>query len=376
MNNRRRKNQTTSRIEKAIRAFAVLFGAVAFLMVGAYGFMLWFLEAPVVDRDMLRPPSQIGAFPGEDDTGEIIALAPVPGEQDAGWRRNVYSILIAGEDDGFGGNDVIMVVLFDQGNGTVDVLSIPRDTIVNVPWGIKKINSYQHLFRQLPQDYDHYIYALRDGVAKLIGYPTDFWVTLDTNGFVELVDAIGGVYFDVPQRMFYSDPAQDLLINLQPGMQRLDGVAAEGLVRFRNYITGDIQRIQTQHLFLRAVADQLLQARNILVLNDLARIFQDNVSTDIPLRTLAWFAYEFLQVDSENIRFHSVDDSIANIFDNVNGISYVSLFVEPWVELINTYMNPFTWDIQAEDLEILTRDRNTGAFFTTNGAPFQNNWVR
>lgn len=339
--------------------------------------MLWFLEPPVVDRDPVSRPAQIAERPqGEDAAGEIIQLPPVASDQEAGWRNDVYTVLIVGEDDGFGGPDVIMVLLFDTGNGSIDVLSIPRDTIVNVPWGLKRINSYQGLFRQLPQDYDHYIYALRGGVANLVGFQTDFWITLDTDGFRDLVDAIGGVYFDVPQRMVYSDPCQDLFINLQPGHQLLDGAAAEGLVRFRRYVTGDIQRIQVQHEFLREVSGQLLRARNILVLNDLVRIFQDNVDTDIPFRTLAWFAYEFLRMDNENVRFHSVDDAIANIFDNVNGISYVSLYVEPWVGLINTYMNPFTWDIQAEDLEILTRDRNTGVFFTTNGAPFQNNWAR
>jgi len=269
-----------------------------------------------------------------------------------------------------------MVVLFDTIAGSIDVLTIPRDTIVNVPWGLKKLNSYQNLHGLLPDDYDHYIYALRDGVEKLVGFPADFWITVDLDGFISLVDAIGGVDFDVPQRMVYSDPVQDLFINLQPGMQRLDGYHAMHLVRFRNYITGDIERIQMQHAFLDAMADQLISARGLLAIDDLLRVFRDNVETDLTLRNLAFFASEFLRLDPADIRFHSVDSSLANISDSVGGISYVSLFVEPWVELLNTYMNPFTWDIQAEDLEILTRDPATRQFFTTNGAPWQNNWVR
>jgi len=379
LRNRRYKNQTTSRAEKAVRVVAILFGAVAFLMVGAYGFVLWFIEAPTVDRAPIARDSvetaerpDLEREPDGDTTVELPAL-----EGDSVWRRDVYTILIAGEDDGFGGPDVIMVVLFDAGNRTLDVLSIPRDTIVNVDWPLKKINSYQHLFRRSEryQHHPHYIYALRDGVANLVGYRTDFWITLRTDGFRDLVNAIGGVYFDVPQRMLYSDPYQDLFIDLQPGYQRLDGTAAEGLVRFRRYPTGDIRRVQVQHEFLRALSGQLLQARNILVIDELVRIFRDNVDTDLSIRNLIWFGMEFLQLESENIRFHSVDREIANIFDNVNGVSYVSLFVEPWVELINTYMNPFTTEIRAADLEILTRDPNTGAFFTTNGAPFVNNWA-
>jgi len=366
--------------------FAVLAVCLAFLTVSAYGAVLWFIEPPEVDRTPIaRAP--IVAHQADvvevvqeeefmDEAGNTIPLPPVSHVEEADWRPGVYTVLIAGEDDGFGGNDVTMVVMFDTYQGQIDVLSIPRDTIVNVPWGIKKLNSYQNLHHLLPQNYDHYIYALRDGVANLIGYQTDFWITLDTDAFVTLVDAIGGVDFDVPQRMRYSDPCQNLFIDLHPGMQRLNGLQAEGLVRFRNYATGDIQRIQTQHAFLAALADQLISARGILAIDDLIRIFRDNVETNLTLRNLAFFATEFLRLDSYNINFHSVDASLANIADNVNGISYVSLFVEPWVEMLNAHMNPFTADIRAQDLEILTRDPQTRQFFTTNGAPWQNNWAR
>jgi len=245
-----------------------------------------------------------------------------------------------------------------------------------VPWGLKKINSIQHMHRYLPYNYTHYIYALRDEVANLVGYTTDHWITLDLGGFVTLVDALGGVEIEVPQRMLYSDPCQGLRIDLQPGLQRLNGRQAEGLIRFRNYADGDISRIRMQHAFLEALGDQLLSARGLLAIDDLLRIFRDNVETDLTLRNLAFFASEFMRLDPENIRFHTVDRSMANIGDRVNGISYVTLFVEPWVEMINRYMNPFNFEIYAEDLEILTRDRQTGQFFTTNGAPWRNNWVR
>ena len=375
---KRRKDETTSRVEKAIRAFAILLAAMAFLVVGAYGFMLWFIEEPEPVRpSVMRFPAQTTPASGANESGaeDVIALPVLPEyEQEDGWRSNVHTILLAGEDDGFGGTDVIMLILFDQGRGSIDVLSIPRDTIVNVPWNVKRINSIQNLFRRLPGDYDHYIHALSNQVSNLVGYPIDYWVTLDLGGFIELVDAIGGIYFDVPQRMRYSDPYQSLFIDLHPGYQLLDGEAAMGLVRFRSYPQGDIQRIRVQHDFLRALSSQLLQARNILAIGDLIRVFRDNVDTDLSTGNLLWFATEFLQMESENIRFHAVDHTIANINESVNGASYVSLFVEPWVELINRYMNPFTREIRVEDLEILTRDPVTRQFFTTNGAPILGGW--
>ena len=354
---------------------AILLAVGALLMISAYGFAVWFVDPPTVNRPVVSAPPVVeeAAVEGADEDQEkIIAALPVPRARE----DRIYTILVAGEDDGFGGNDVIMVVVVNATAGSIDVLSIPRDTMVNVPWGLKKINSIQHMHRYLPETFDHYIYALAAQVEKLVGFPMDHWVTVDLDGFIDLVDAVGGVEFDVPRRMSYHDPFQDLRIDLAPGVQRLNGYQAMQLVRYRGYVEGDIARIAVQQDFMSALSGQLLRARNILAVDDLIRAFRDNVDTSLTLRNLAYLAMEFLQMESENINFHAVDASIANIGDNVHGISYVSLFVEPWLELINTHLNPHPWEIQAEDLEILTRDRATGEFFTTNGAPFSNNWIR
>ncbi|MCL2843460.1 MAG: LCP family protein [Oscillospiraceae bacterium] len=371
MRRRYRKHETTSRTEKIVRILAIFLAVGAFLMVSAYGFAIWFVDPPTVSRPT-EPPSRIKAdasVAGQEFYSDMEPEALlVPQSQE----ERIYTFLVAGEDDGFGGPDVIMVVVFNATEGSLDVLSIPRDTMVNVPWGLRKINSIQHMHRYLPRQYDHYIYALAEHVENIIGFPIDHWVTVDLPGFVTLIDALpgGGVEFNVPQRMLYHDPHQDLMIDLQPGLQHLNGRQAMYLVRFRNYIEGDIRRVQVQHEFLNALSDQVLQARNILMVDDLVRVFRDNVDTSLTVRNLAYLALEFLQVESENIRFHSVDGTVANIFDNINGVSYVSLYVEPWLAMINEYLNPLPWDIRAEDLEILTRDPSTGALFTTNGAPF------
>lgn len=304
------------------------------LLVLTYGFVLWFIAAPEIER-------MSASAKGETLSGE------------AAWRPGVHTILLAGEDDGFGGNDVIMVALLDTNAQSLDVLSIPRDTLVNVPWEPRKINSVQHLYKQLPGEYTHYIHALRDEVAKLIGYPPDHWIRLDLNGFVTLIDALGGIELYVPQRMRYADPAQGLRIDLQPGPQRLNGHEAMGLVRFRSYADGDISRMQMQHVFLEALSNQLLRARNLLAVNNLLRVFRDNVETDLSLRNLAFFASALLRLDARDIRFHAVDETVANVADSVNGVSYVTLLAEPWAELINRYMNPFTVEISAEGLEII-----------------------
>jgi len=353
---------------RALKVILIILLVLLVLLGGLYvAFRMW-ITPP--DVEQIEPPRQHPQGidrPDEDREEQDPVVAH-------GWRENVFTILLAGEDDEFGGTDVIMLILFDTDNHTMEVLSIPRDTVVNVPWGIKKINSVKNMYTRLDGDYGHYMEALTTEVEKLVGHRAHNWVTLDLRGFITLVDALpsGGVYFNVPVRMWYADPYQDLLIDLQPGYQLLTGYQAMQLVRYRSYVEGDIQRIRVQHDFLRALADQLLQASNILLVDDLIRIFMSSVETDLSPANLGWFARQFLYLNQEDIRFHSVDNTIANINDSVNGISYVTLYVEPWLQLINGYFNPFTWIIEEEDLEILTRDPETGNFFTTSGTPYLN----
>ena len=136
-------------------------------------------------------------------------------------REQTYTFLLACPDQVSGNADAIMLVTYDVPNQKIGMLSVPRDTLVDE--SSPKINSSLH----------GGIENLQDVVSDLVGYPIDFYITIDLDGFVELVDAVGGVEFDVPVEMYYSDPTQDLNIFFQPGMQHLDGQAAMEVCRFR-----------------------------------------------------------------------------------------------------------------------------------------------
>ena len=87
-------------------------------------------------------------------------------------------------------------------------------------------------------------------------------VSLDA--FVDIVDLMGGIEFDVPMDMFYEDPSQDLYIDLKAGLQKLDGYEAMGLVRFRKgYVDQDLGRVDIQRQFISACMDQWLTISNI-----------------------------------------------------------------------------------------------------------------
>ncbi len=272
--------------------------------------------------------------------------------------KTKFTFIILGMDDGFGNTDTMMLATFDSENYTLNVVSIPRDTLVNVSWPIKKANSL-------------YAYGgmekVSDGMTALLGYKADYYIKVDMEAFSKLVNAIGGVYFDVPKDMYYPDPSQNLLIDLKKGPQTLDGDKALQLVRARTdvWATGDIGRIEMQQAFLKAAAEQILEKKSSIKLPALIDIIFNDVKTDLTLSYLGWFADEFFKINAEDISFEMLP---AKYDDYING-SYCTIKVDAWLNIINTKLNPFEHKIGPEDVSILTRDTN-GKLYVTDG-----NWA-
>ena len=117
--------------------------------------------------------------------------------------------------------DTIMVAKYSPSTGDATLLSIPRDSFVgnnpNTATASDKINSKYQISPQ----------RTIDAVNELTGLNLKYYITVDTKALRDLVNAIGGVYFDVPIKMDYDDSSQDLYIHLEPGYQLLDGQKAE-----------------------------------------------------------------------------------------------------------------------------------------------------
>ena len=174
-----------------------------------------------------------------------------------------------------------MVATFDIVNHTIDVVSIPRDTLVNVSWGTKKVNT---IYSATGLD------GLLDGISDLLGYKINCYAIVDLEAFVQLIDCIGGVDYDVPVDMYYNAPDQNLSIAIPAGPTHLDGEEALKVVRFRSgYASADIGRIETQQDFLKTVAEQLLQIGNITKINEFAKIFEEYVDTNLSLGNIVRF---------------------------------------------------------------------------------------
>ncbi|OLA32231.1 MAG: hypothetical protein BHW33_00685 [Firmicutes bacterium CAG:137_57_8] len=146
----------------------------------------------------------------------------------------------------------------------ITLVSLPRDTLTHTSSGSDaKLNSAYGRNDGGQEGME----ALLDYVSDIIGYRPDGYMLITLDAFVDVVNLMGGVEFDVPMDMFYEDPSQDLYIDLKEGKQKLDGYEAMGLVRFRKgYADQDLGRVDVQRQFLSACMDQWLTLPNLVKL--------------------------------------------------------------------------------------------------------------
>ena len=197
------------------------------------------------------------------------------------------TIMIMGVDerlDDVGRSDTLMIATLDPVRDRAALLSIPRDTRVGIHgYGYDKINAaYAYGGEELTQD----------TVESFLGLDIDHYVIINTHAFVKIIDAIGGIDIYVDKRMYYEDPWDDdggLIIDLQPGLQHMDGKTAVTYVRYRDE-DGDIGRIKRQQTFMRACVDQVTSPAIIPKLPSVIREIADSIKTDLSIRQLLEFA--------------------------------------------------------------------------------------
>lgn len=152
-------------------------------------------------------------------------------------------------------SDTIMVLHVNSEKKQASLISIPRDTLVNIPGrGPDKVN---HAFAFGGPE------LARQTVAGFLHVEIPYYIVIDLTGIESLIDDLGGVTVNVEKRMFYVDYAADLHIDLQPGVQKLNGKQAMGYLRFR-HTDNDFARIGRQQSFLRSLAADLLSRENLL----------------------------------------------------------------------------------------------------------------
>jgi len=286
--------------------------------------------------DNIRPPEvEISPVIGSAIRDEKVSSLGVS------RRDGVFTMLIVGTDAASRSTDTIMLASFDTEQKKMNVLSIPRDTIVNVRRATKKINAAYAMS-------DGDIFALYDEVESVTGIRPDKHVLVTVDAFVEFIDAIGGVEVDVPIDMHYSDPTQNLKIDIDKGLQVLDGYDSMGFMRYRaTYADGDLGRIKMQHMFIESVIKKMLTPTTFARIPELAEIVIDNLETDLTLGNGIWLGKQMLTMNlEEDINILTLP-GYASYYD---GLSYYFPQEEDVLTMINEYFNPYVEPIEELDL--------------------------
>jgi len=324
-------------------------------------------QDPVITQPTDEPTTSPDGMNPMGPTPSPITETPTPD----GRKPECYTFLLVGMDYAGANTDTIMVGMLDARNHKMNIISIPRDTLADVPWATKRINSvyasssvYANGITNKAGETLTGIDALKEAVSMLVGFPIDQYVAVDIKAFQALVDSVDGVYFDVPVNMYHVDEDPSLGINLQKGYQLLNGHDALGVVRFRGYPMADIQRIQVQQAFLKAAASQMLKIGNVTKVKEWAGIFEKYVDTKMNTGNLLWYGEQFLKLKDEDIVFNSMP---VILLDLIRDVSYVEVDVEAWLEMLNSTINPYIEDRTKDDLRIMLWSWSLRAGVDLNG---------
>jgi LCP family protein required for cell wall assembly len=190
---------------------------------------------------------------------------------------NKVNILVLGLDERPGDaarSDTMFVIMLDTKTKHASILSIPRDTRTRVQGlGWDKIN-HAYAFGGID--------LAKQATEGLLNISFDYYATINFDGFHKIIDSLGGLTIDVEQRMYYVDPYDDLIINLHPGVQKLDGKKALHYVRYRDW-DGDIGRIERQQKFMKAVAKQAATPATLARLPNIIREGMASIETDMTI---------------------------------------------------------------------------------------------
>lgn len=216
--------------------------------------------------------------------------------------------LLLGVSTDLGGKvtDTIMVATYNPKEQTASLLSIPRDTYTG------KDHSQGTPNEKINALYTRGIDKILAKVNELTGLDLKYYMVVDNEALIKLVDVIGGVEFEVPIRMYYHDNTQGLSIELDKGLQTLDGDHAEQLLRFRKnddgtgypaeYGSDDIGRMKTQRNFIMQTAKQTLQAKNIFKIKDIIDIIYEYVDTNISISDIKAYVPYAINFNVDNLK--------------------------------------------------------------------------
>ncbi|AKL95946.1 transcriptional attenuator, LytR family [Clostridium aceticum] len=281
---------------KKWQKYFVIFICFILFTASTYGINLYRQYKATLQAISIAENSDGDKDDSNDGNIELESLGKEP------FAMLLYGISARKQLNDGGRSDTMMLALIDAQQKKVSLISIPRDSYVQIPgYRMNKINAAYPL-----------------GGSKLMMETVESWldielqgfVSVDFEGFIELVDLMGGIEVEVTRKMEYDDPIDGTSIRLTPGKQVLDGKNALDFVRFRQSNDGrhasDYNRMERQQQALAALAEKVTPFRVVTRLTDMMTILSDNVKTSLTPKELETLIRVFASFNPANLETTSL----------------------------------------------------------------------
>ena len=299
------------------------------------------------------------------------------------YKGDVVNILVCGIDYEEGRNyfndptsndgmtDMILYVQFDIKNGALRMLQIPRNSLVttkNKKVTLSNGKTYaatNYQINSVAISNGGSIAALADVIYDQFRLPIDYYVTVDMQALVDMVDNFGGIEVYIPHDMSYGGS------KLLKGYRNLDGASAEFFVRCRHgdgYANSDIDRLNMQRYFYAGLFKRARAMGVTDILNQLPLVFKNYIKTDMDISTIAKLVVSFLKLDSSNIILAQtpVFMGVPNVgkTDTFAGYSCVVPDAGSIANLLNQYFCTYTGPIDVSEMNLVTDEWPHGSAST------------
>ena len=326
-------------------------------------------------EDSLRPDDSTPTIQEEVKTAEE-------------YKGDVVNILVCGIDYEEGRNysdassndgmtDMILYCQFDIKNGALHMLQIPRNSLVatqNRKITLSNGKTYaasNYQINSVALSNGGSIAALADVIYDQYRLPVDYYVSVDMQALVEMVDNFGGIEVYIPHDMSFAGSV------LKQGYRNLDGASAEFFVRCRHgqgYANSDIDRLNMQRYFYAGLFKRVRSMGVTDVIAQLPLIFNNYIHTDMDLTTIAKMLVSFTRIDSANIMLAQtpVFMGVPNVgkTSSFDGYSCVVPDAGSIAELLNTYFRNYTGPVSAEEMNLVTNNWPHGTASTSANVQF------
>lgn len=242
-----------------------------------------------------------------------------------------YLILLVGVDKNgnddntdFTRTDTIMLVSADTKTGEMELLSIPRDSRVKIRDKFDKVN-HAHAFGGIE--------LTMQTLRQFLGLDIDYYVQVNYQALINIVDALGGVDYDVPEGINIHKGK----VKIHPGPNHLDGNEVMWYLRTRNiYNNGDIGRVNTQQAFVKAMVDEMVKKSKDMNLMTFISNYIKYVKTNLPMSAMLDLAGHINSFSSDKMSTNTVP----GMEQTINGTSYwIPDYDKTWEIVDDSYSN-------------------------------------